>query len=98
MHYPIVVDVPNDLTQPARVALPECRLKSEDLWVWCHDNGFSAIAQKLEYVDTSDYPSGNDLLGQDAFDELANKLKLHRDKGALMELRRVQAMLYSESF
>ena len=99
VHYPIVVDVPNDITQPARIVPPECNVKSEDLLEWCHHHGFSRIAKKVEKVDTSqNFPSGNDLLGQTAFDKLANKLQLHRCKEARQELRRVQAMLYSESF
>jgi hypothetical protein len=98
VNYPVVIDVSHDVNQPARIAAPICTLKAKDLWGWCHDNGFLAISKLLKDADSVSLPSGNALLGQDAFDDIASGLDLFRDTGALKELRNVQAKLYAESF
>jgi hypothetical protein len=98
VNYPVVIDLPRDVNQPAMIALPNCTMKSTDLLGWCDDSGFLAIAKLLKNVDLESLPSGNALLGQDAFENIYTNIDLFRDRDTLKELRSVQAKLYAESF
>mmetsp|Transcript_132340 Transcript_132340/g.197196 ORF Transcript_132340/g.197196 Transcript_132340/m.197196 type:complete len:389 (+) Transcript_132340:122-1288(+) len=98
VNYPVVIDLPHDVSQPAMIAPPNCTLKSTDLLGWCGDNGFLSIAQLLETANLESVPSGNDLLEPNAFEKICGSLDIFRDRDALKELRTMQAKLYAQSF
>jgi Icc-related predicted phosphoesterase len=94
----VVVDLPYDEHQPARLVVPHCTLSGLDFVRWCKANAYTLLAQRLETIPSQTLPSGNDLLKSDAFQPLFDKLQLHRDEQARLELRRALLQLIAESY
>jgi hypothetical protein len=104
----VVVDVPvrssgrsmSASREPARIVEPNCTVG--DLGAWLHRNGYRQLAAHADSVrqerDPYALPSGNRLVGPDAFQDVAIALGLHRDPSAQAELRRALLHVHAESF
>jgi hypothetical protein len=98
VNHPIVVDIPHDSSKPARVVPPECKISRADLPRWCKENSFHLIARLLDGANLDALPSQNDLVGDTAYEAIANELELHRDRQACHQLQKVLSELYAQSF
>jgi hypothetical protein len=100
VNHPVVIDVPHDKSKPVRVVPPDCRITSEDLPGWCKNNGYGRIGLLLDDCTLDALPSGNALLGEDAYEVIAEQIKLHRNmcREGYRELRSVLSALYAQSF
>jgi hypothetical protein len=66
--------------------------------VWCKDKGYNLLVERLEVNDVRGLPSGNFFFSEGAYVTIANKLQLHFDRNASLELKRALATLYAKSF
>jgi Icc-related predicted phosphoesterase len=93
----IVVDVPHDPTQPARVVEPQCTI--DDLKQWLRNSPYRQLQDyAIQFDDRATLPSRNDLVGPKAFEVVAGALRLHRDAAAQAELRLALLHIHAESF
>lgn len=103
----IVIDLPHDMDQPARVVQPRCRLTDlGDFLGWLQHNDYHTVAQALEsniQQLTNDFslPLSHDLASSstshgDLCYLLGWKGRKHRD--AKKELRKALCQLHAESF
>lgn len=98
VNFPVVVDLPKDITKRARVVLPSCTVSGREFVGWCKGKGFNLLVEHLGGERLASLPSGNDFFSEDAYETIVNELRLHRDRRACSELRKALAYLYAESF
>eukprot|EP00540_Astrosyne_radiata_P007710 CAMPEP_0116831184 /NCGR_PEP_ID=MMETSP0418-20121206/5196_1 /TAXON_ID=1158023 /ORGANISM="Astrosyne radiata, Strain 13vi08-1A" /LENGTH=244 /DNA_ID=CAMNT_0004460407 /DNA_START=78 /DNA_END=812 /DNA_ORIENTATION=+ len=97
----IVVDLPHDKTQPARVVKPHCRIdKVEDLLEWLQKNGHVKLREAIinDPSAPSSLPIGDALLGEDAFLQICDILHMHRNKVDQRDVACMLSQIHAESF
>jgi len=106
----VVVDLPDDRAQPARVVKPQCRIVTPHQFVeWLRTNGYGLLATycdenlkapSKEPSRARPLPSGDGFVsdGERAYVDVCDALLLHRDARARAELRDALLRLYAESF
>ena len=97
VNHPIVIDIPHDVSQPARVVPPNCQVNANELAEWCIENGYKTIGDLLLHSD--EIPSGNDLLQhEEAYDILVEHLFTRGFREAHRELPIMLSSLHAQSF
>ena len=102
VHPCIVIDLPHDSDQPARIVKPECHLSGNDFLKTIHGN-YEVLSDALERsgFDEDDMPAGDALLeSAAAYKAICNKIYISRAQQdhAYRELRVALSELYAKSF
>ena len=103
VHPCIVIDLPHDPSQSARIVKPQCRLTRSDFLEMIVDGNYEALVDALlrSGCDDEDIPSGNELLQTaDACRTICEKLIISKERKIQVhrELRMALSALYSMSF
>jgi len=97
--YPcVVVDVPHDKSKPAIWIQPQCDITPGGFLDFLLENNFQHLWNAANGVVTTDLPSGEELLADDAYDNICNSLSIHRDKAARDELLQALSQIHAASF
>ena len=100
----VVIDLPHDLTQPARVVQPECQIHTvRQLQDWFRENGFENLAKAVPVTEVEDatvhrLPLGDELLEQSAFQGLMDGLGAMRDRSMRQDIVKALSMIHAESY
>lgn len=88
----VVIDIPRDPKESARVVLPKCKLTGEEIIRWLEDHDYKEILPFFERCDP--LLNGNELIGslQPNFDVLLEKLKMNQrqQRGPLLSFAKMK--------